>query len=189
MSNFQWMWAIPTTMLHLAQVDAPAAFSAATWGYQVNGGLQFRHWQAQLSIGQLRRWAYYTVSENRYRVEPTASNPNQLVRETYAVSENKLLPMIGAGLSQYKQLSRGRYVLNLGAQVSYLPTTGQTLAGVQGGVGRQWQLSQQTAGQVGLTIDYGLTPLLSEQQQLAIHPLVVGLRFRIQPRFMEQGRD
>lgn len=182
LSSFQWMSAPPSSTVYLSHVKAPAAFSAATWGYQLNGGIRFQHWQAYLSVGQLRRWAYYTVTENRYRLEPSPANPYQLERETNTVVENVSLPMVGAGLSQLQFLSQGRYVLELGGHLSYLPTRGQGLIGLRGGVGRRLLLSQRTELQVGLRVDYGLTRQFSEQQQLTIHPFIMGIGLRIQPR-------
>ena len=182
LSSFQWMSASPTSTTYLSHVDAPAAFSPATWGYQINGGIRFQRWQANLSMGQLRRWAYYTINENRYRVESSLTNPNQLVRETYAVAENVLLPMIGIGLSQERLLAQGRYTVELGGQVSYLPTGNQTLVGLRGGARRRLPVSRNTELQVGLTAEYGLNRLLNEKHQLVIHPLVIGLGLQIQPR-------
>lgn len=181
-SSFQWMRTPPASTAYLSPVSAPGAFSPATWGYQINGGIRFRRWLAHLSMGQLRRWAYYTVNENRYRVTPSPTDPHQLVRETQGVAENVALPMVGAGLSQQTLLARGRYTVELGGQVSYLPTSDQALLGLRGGAGRRLLLSQRTELQVGLTVEYGLNRLLSEQQHLVIHPLVVGIGLRIQPR-------
>ncbi|GAB3756464.1 hypothetical protein GCM10028817_26600 [Spirosoma pomorum] len=181
LSSFQWMSAPRASAAHLSQVSAPAAFSPTTWGYQLNGGIRFRRWQAYLATGQLRRWAYYTVRENQYRVVPTASNPNQLVRQTYAVAENVALPLVGIGVSQYQSFSRDRYVADVGGQISYLPTSDQPLAGLRAGLGRQIRLRHQLAAQVGITVEYGLNRLLDEQQQLVIRPLVVGFSIRIQP--------
>jgi hypothetical protein len=181
-SSFQWMRTPPASAAYLSPVSAPGAFSPATWGYQINGGIRFRRWQAYLSTGQLRRWAYYTVNENRYRVEPSPTDPHQLVRETESVAENVALPMIGAGLSQQTLLAQGRYAVDLGGQVSYLPTSDQALLGLRGGAGRRLLLSRHTELQAGLTVEYGLNRLLSERQHLLIHPLMVGIRLRIQPR-------
>ncbi|MBD2757458.1 hypothetical protein [Spirosoma validum] len=182
LSSFQWMSALPASASYLSQVHAPAAFSPATWGYQVNGGVRFGRWQAHLSMGQLRRWAYYTVNENRYRVEPNPANPYHLVREAHTVAENVALPMVGAGLSQYRLLGQGRYAIELGGQFSYLPTSRQTLLGLRGGVNRRLPLSHRLELQASVVIEYGLNRLLSEQRQLAIHPVVVGFGVRIQPR-------
>lgn len=182
LSSFQWMHVQPTSTVYLSQVDAPAAFSPATWGYQINGGVHLRHWQAYLTLGQLRRWAYYTVNENRYRVEPSPTNPNHLVRETYTVAENVSLPMVGIGLSQERLLAQGRYALEFGGQVSYLPTSNQSLIGLRGGASRRLVMSRRMDLQIGLTAEYGLNRLLSNQRQLAIHPMVVGIGIRIQPR-------
>lgn len=182
LNSFQWMSVPPVATAYLSQVKAPAAFSPATLGYQVNGGIRWQHWQAHLSLGQVRRWAYYTVNENRYRVEPRPDNPNQLVRETDAVAENVSLPLIGAGLSQERLLSRGRYAVDLGGQATYLPTSQQALIGLRGGVGRRLAVSRTIELQVGLRVEYGLNRLLSERQQVVIHPLLIGIGFRIQPR-------
>lgn len=182
LNSFQWMSVPPVANVYLSQVKAPAAFSPATLGYQINGGIRWQHWQAHLSLGQVRRWAYYTVNENRYRVEPHPDNPNQLVRETYAVAENVSLPMVGVGLSQETLLSGGRYAVDLGGQATYLPTSPQALFGLRGGVGRRLAMSHAIELQVGLRAEYGLNRLLSEQQQLAIHPLMIGIGLRIQPR-------
>ncbi|MBC8152957.1 MAG: hypothetical protein H7Z72_08610 [Bacteroidetes bacterium] len=182
LSYFQWMSTSPVSTVYLSQVNTPAAFSPATWGYQINGGIRFRRWQAHLSMGQLRRWAYYTVNENRYRVEPSQTDPHRLVRETQGVAENVALPMVGAGLSQQTLLAQDRYIVEVGGQVSYLPTRDQALLGLRGGAGRRLLLSQHTELRVGLTVEYGLNRLLSEQHHLFIHPLVVGIRLRIQPR-------
>lgn len=171
---------------YLSNVNAPATFSPATWGYQLNGGIRFQRWQAYLSVGQLRRWAYYTVNENLYRVEPSPTDPRQLVRETYSVAENVALPMIGIGLSQQTILAQGRYTVDFGGQVSYLPTSGQILLGLRGGAARRLAVSRLTELQDGLSIEYGLNQLLSEHRQLAIHPLLVGLKFRLQPRSRSQ---
>ncbi|GAB3643159.1 hypothetical protein GCM10027423_37960 [Spirosoma arcticum] len=167
---------------YLSPVSAPRAFSPTTWGYQINGGIRFRRWHAHLSLGQLRRWAYYTVNENRYRVAPSPTDPHQLVREMQSVAENVALPMIGAGLSQQTLLAQGRYTVEVRGQVSYLPTSDQALLSLRGGVGRRLMLSQRSELQVGLTAEYGLNPLLSEQQHLFIHPLMVGIGVRIQSR-------
>ena len=182
LSSFQWMSAPPASATYLSHVDAPAAFSPATWGYQINGGMRFQRWRAYLSVGQLRRWAYYTVNENRYRINPSSTDPNQLVRETYAVAENVALPMIGAGLSQERLLAQGRYAVELGGQVSYLTTSNQTLIGLRSGASRRLPVGRTMLLQVGITAEYGLNRLLNEQRQLAIHPFVVGLGLRIQPR-------
>jgi hypothetical protein len=181
LSSFQWMSAPRASSAYLSQVSALAAFSPTTWGYQVNGGIRFRRWQAYLATGQLRRWAYYTVRENQYRVVPSASDPNQLVTQTHAVVENVSLPLLGIGVSQYQSFSRDRYVLDVGGQISYLPTSDQPLAGLRAGLSRQIRLRQQLAAQVGVTVEYGLNRLLDEQRQLVIRPLVVGFSIRIQP--------
>ena len=186
LSSFQWMSAPPTSQAYLSQVRVPGAFSAATWGYQLNGGIRWQRWQAYLSMGQLRRWAYYTVSENRYRVEPSPTDPNQLVRETYAVAESVALPMVGAGLSRQMLLARGGYTAEWGGQVLYLPTSNQALLGLRGGVRQRLALGRRSELQVGLTVEYGLNRLLSEQHQLVIHPLVVGVGLRIQPRLASE---
>lgn len=182
LSSFQWMSTPPASSAYLSQVSTPAAFSPATWGYQINGGMRWHRWQAHLSVGQLRRWAYYTVSENRYRVEPSPTDPTKLVRETYTVTENVSLPMVGAGLSRLQFLSQGRYMVDLGGEVAYLPTSGQSLTYLRGGASRRLSLNRQVEGLVGLSVEYGLNRLLTEQQQLVIRPLVVGIRLRIQPR-------
>lgn len=181
-SSFQRMSAPPALTAYLSPVSAPRAFSPATWGYQINGGIRFRRWQASLSVGQLRRWAYYTVNENRYRVAPSPTDPHQLVRETQGVAENVALPMMGAGLSQQTLLAQGRYVIELGGQVSYLLTSDQALMSLRGGIGRRLPLSRRTELQAGLTVGYGLNQLLNERQHLVIHPLLVGIGLRIQPR-------
>lgn len=181
LNSFQWMSVSPVATAYLSQVKAPAAFSPTTWGYQVNGGIRWQHWQAHLSVGQIRRWAYYTVNENRYRVEPRPDDPNQLVRETHTVVENASLPMMGVGLSQETLLDRGRFAIELGGQATYLPTDRQALIGLRGGVGRRLAMGR-TIMQVGLRAEYGLNRLLNEQQQIVIHPLMVGIGFRIQPR-------
>ncbi|GAB3980188.1 hypothetical protein GCM10028806_47190 [Spirosoma terrae] len=188
LSSFQWMSTSSTSTAYLTQVNAPAAFSPATWGYQINGGVRWQHWQAYLSIGQLRRWAYYTVNENRYRMESTPSNSYQMVREKHVVAENVALSMIGGGISQYRLLGQGRYMVELGSQVLYSPTSGQTLASLRGGVGRRLPLpvSQLFELQTGLMAEYGLTRLMSEQQQLIIHPIVVGISIRVQPRLPQR---
>ena len=183
LSSFQWMSVSPVSTAHLSDVSAPTAFSPATWGYQINGGLRFRHWQAYLSMGQLRRWAYYTVNENRFWVEPSATDPHRLMRDVHTVAENVLLPMVSAGLSQQRVLAQGRYAVEFGGQVSYLPTSDQALFGLRGSVGRRLLLNQRTELQVGLTTEYGLNRLVSDQKQLIIHPFVVGLGIRLQPRF------
>ncbi len=182
LNSFQWMSVSPVATAYLSLVKAPAAFSPATWGCQVKGGIRWQHWQAHLSLGQVRRWAYYMVNENRYRVEPRPDNPNQLVRETYIVAENVSLPMIGVGLSQETLLDRGRYAVDLGGQATYLPTGQQAMISLQGGVGRRLVMSRAIRLQVGLRAEYGLNRLLSEQQHLVIHPLLIGIGFRIQPR-------
>ncbi|MCK8494762.1 hypothetical protein M0L20_23035 [Spirosoma sp. RP8] len=182
LSSFQWMTSSSSSTAYLTQVNAPAAFSPATWGYQINGGLRWQRWQAYLSIGQLRRWAYYTVNENRYRMESGPTNSYQLVREKHVVAENVALPMVGVGLSQYRLLGQGRYVVELGSQVAYSPMGGQTLASLRGGASRRLPVGRRHELQAGLTTEYGLTRLTNEQQQLVIHPIVVGISVRIQPR-------
>ncbi|MCX6213663.1 hypothetical protein [Spirosoma sp.] len=181
LSSFQRMSAPPAASLHLSQVEAPAAFSPATWGYQLNGGIRFQRWQAHLTIGQIRRWAYYTVNENQYRVESGPTNTSRLVRESYRVTENVALPMIGAGLSQTHHL--GRFDVAVGGELSYLPSSKQTLIGLRGGVSHGLSLSQRMELQIGLRGEYGLNRLLNEQGQLAIHPLLLGIGFRLQPHF------
>ncbi|GAB2516699.1 hypothetical protein GCM10027085_03310 [Spirosoma aerophilum] len=173
-----------TSTAYLSQVSTLAPFSPATWGYQLNGGIRFGRWQVYLATGQLRRWASYTVSENRYRIDPNVSSPNGLVRVTHSVAENVSLPMVGIGVSQYRLFSQNRYVVTLGGQVSYLPTSHQPLAGLRAGLGRQIPLRPHLAAQIGLNVEYGLNRLLDERQQLIIRPLVVGLGVQIQPPFV-----
>lgn len=182
LSCFQWMSTSPVSTAYVSQVNSLAAFSPATWGYQINGGIYFQHWQAHLSAGQLRRWAYYTVNENRYRVEPSPTNPHQLVRETQGVAENASLPVIGAGLSRVTLLAQGRYAVELGGQVSFLPTSGQRMVSTRGEIGRRLAINRNVALQVGITAEYGVNRLVSEQQQLVIHPFMVGIGLRVQPR-------
>ncbi|MBC8155172.1 MAG: hypothetical protein H7Z72_19960 [Bacteroidetes bacterium] len=172
----------PVSTAYVSRVNTPAAFSPVTWGYQINGGVYFQRWQAHLSLGQLRRWAYYTVNENRYRVEPSPADPHQLVRETQGIVENASLPIIGAGLSRVTLLAQGRYAVELGGQVSFLPTSGEQMASIRGEVARRLAVNRHVELQAGLTAEYGLTPLMSEQQQLVIHPLMIGIGLRIQPR-------
>lgn len=183
LSSFQWMSVSPASSAYLSNVHAPAAFSPDTWGYQLNGGLRMGHWLAYVAMGQLRRWAYYTVNENRYWIEPTAADPHQLVRDVHTITENISLPMIGAGLSQQRLLAEGRYAVEVGGQVSYLPTSHQPFIGLRGGASRRLLLNGRTELQIGLTAEYGLNRLLSDQQQLRIHPLVLGFGLRLQPRY------
>lgn len=182
LSCFQWMSTSPVSTAYVSQVNSLAAFSPATWGYQLNGGIYFQRWQAHLSVGQLRRWAYYTVNENRYRVEPSPTNPHHLVRETQGVAENTSLPVIGAGLSRVTLLAQGRYAVELGGQVSFLPTSGQRMVSTRGEIGRRLAINRNVALQVGITAEYGVNRLVSEQQQLVIHPFMVGIGLRVQPR-------
>ncbi|GAB3747032.1 hypothetical protein GCM10028817_03850 [Spirosoma pomorum] len=182
LSSFQWMSTTSTSTVHLSQVNAPAAFSPATWGYQINGGVRWQRWQAYLSLGQLRRWAYYTVNENRFRMDFGPTNSFQQVQEKHIVAENVALPMVGGGLSQYRFLGQGRYSVELGGQVAYSLIDGQTLASLRGGAGRRLPLSPHLELQAGLLVEYGLTRLMSEQQQLTIHPFVVGVSVRLRPR-------
>lgn len=188
LSSFQWMSTSSTSTAYLTRVNAPAAFSPATWGYQINGGIRWQRWQAYLSIGQLRRWAYYTVNENRYRMEPSSTNSYQMVREKHVVAENVALSMVGGGLSQYRLLGRGRYMVDLGSQVAYSPSSGQLLASLRTGAGRRLAVSREFELQAGLMAEYGLTRLTSERQELIIHPIVVGVSIRIQPRLYSQAR-
>lgn len=186
-SSFQWMSASPVADAHLAQVTAPKAFSPATWGYQIRGGARFRSWQANLLAGHLRRWASYTVYQNRYRVEPSPTNPHQLVQDTYVVAENELLPVVGAGLGQYQRLSQGRYTVELGGQFSYLPTRAQTLISVRGSAARRVLIKGSSACLLSLSFEYGINQLHSEPKQLAIRPLVVGVGLQFQPGSNRQG--
>ncbi|MCX6215620.1 hypothetical protein [Spirosoma sp.] len=181
LSSFQRMSAPPVASLHLSQVETPAAFSPATWGYELNGGIRFQRWQAHLAIGQIRRWAYYTVNENQYRIEPGSANAPRLVRESYRVNENAALPMIGAGLIQTHHL--GHFDVEVGGKLSYLPSSSQMLIGLRGGVSHGLSLSQRMELQIGLRGEYSLKRLLNEQGQLAIHPLLLGIGFRLQPHF------
>lgn len=188
LSSFQWMSASSMSTVHLTQVKAPAAFSPATWGYQINGGLRWQRWQAYLSVGQLRRWAYYTVNENRFRMDIGPANSFQPVQEKHVVVENVALPMVGGGLSQYRFLEQGRYTVELGSQVMYSLMDGQTLASLRGGAARRLPLSRRLELRAGLLVEYGLTRLMSEQHQLTIHPLVVGINIRLQPRLFPPER-
>jgi hypothetical protein len=188
LSSFQWMSTSSTSTAYLTQVNAPAAFSPATWGYQINGGVRWQNWQAYLSLGQLRRWAYYTVNENQYRMESSPTNTYQMVREKHVVAENVALSTIGGGISQYRFLGQGRYMVELGSQVVYSPTSGQILAGLRGGAGRRLPISRRLELQTGLMAEYGFTRLMSERQELVIHPIVVGVSIRIQPRLFLKER-
>lgn len=111
-----------------------------------------------------------------------------MVREKHVVAENVALSMVGGGLSQYRLLGRGRYMVDLGSQVAYSPSSGQLLASLRTGAGRRLAVSREFELQAGLMAEYGLTRLTSERQELIIHPIVVGVSIRIQPRLYSQAR-
>jgi len=182
LSHFQLMTAPPNATAYLSSVGSPAAFSPTTWGVQMAGGLRWSRWQLHGSIGYLRRWAYYTVSENSYHLRSGPNNAYQLVRETYAVSENKRLPLVGLGVSQQQLLFRGRYAAELGGQISYLPTINQSLLALRGGIARQLPLVRGMELTVKLKVDYGLNQLRDEANQLTLRPLMVGIGIQVQPR-------
>ncbi|RYC69843.1 hypothetical protein [Spirosoma sordidisoli] len=182
LSHFQLMTAPPNATAYLSSVGSPAAFSPTTWGVQMAGGLRWSRWQLHGSIGYLRRWAYYTVSENSYHLRSAPDNAYQLVRETYAVAENKRLPLVGLGVSQQQLLFRGRYAAELGGQISYLPTINQSLLALRGGIARQLPLVRGVELRVKLKVDYGLNQLRDEANQLTLRPLMVGIGIQVQPR-------
>ena len=134
LSSFQWMSTSPISTAYVSHVTPLGAFSPATWGYQVYGGICLQRWRAYLVTGQLRRWAYYTVNQNSYRLEPSPTNPCLTVRETDTVVENRSLSVIGGGLSQVTFLAQGRYAVELGGQISFLPANGQQMVSLRGGV-------------------------------------------------------
>lgn len=180
-SSFQQMHVSQTVPGYLTPAGVPVAFAPATWGYQLHGGFRFGPFETYLVAGHLRSWASYTVHENRYRVEPGSATAYSAVRETYTISENRLLPLIGLGINQDKLLFKGRYQAGFGGQLLYLTASSRTLADLRAKAGRvfcKWNYSWFT----GLSVDYGLNHLMSEHKHLAIRPLLVGVVLRIQPK-------
>ncbi|MBO0951788.1 hypothetical protein [Fibrella forsythiae] len=185
LSTYQWMTVMARPETYVQQVGAPAAFSAPTWGYQVSGGLVWRQFTVQLMAGQLRRWAYYELATNEYRIESTAPNEYRITRLGRSIMENSSLTMLGASLGKEYTLGLGkrpgRYAARVGGQGTYLPATGQTLLWGQASLTMAVPLKNAYAVQLGPTVQYGFSRLFSGDRQLVIHPFLVGASLTIRP--------
>ncbi|WP_375447542.1 hypothetical protein [uncultured Fibrella sp.] len=183
LSTFQLMTIMARPETYVQQVDAPSSFSSPTWGYQVSGGLVWQQFAVQLTVGQLRRWAYYDLATNEYRIEPTGLNEYRVTRLGRSVAENSSLTMLGAGLTKEYTLGKrpGRYAARVGGQGTYLPATGQTLLWGQAALTMGIPLKNAYSLQLGPTVQYGFSPIFSNDRQLVIHPFLVGASLTIRP--------
>ena len=182
LSTYQRMTVVAKPGTYVQRVDVPSAWSGETWGYQLSGGITWRRWDVYVSYGQVRRWAYYQLTTNDYEVEPVGNSEYQVTRREQAVAENLVLPMLGAGISrQYTLGSRKRFYGRLGGQLTYTPTSQQTLGWAQASLGINLPVGKTYQLQLGPTVDYGLSRLWSTERQLLIHPYLAGLSITLRP--------
>ncbi|XWW48170.1 hypothetical protein JYG30_12350 [Fibrella sp. USSR17] len=185
LSTFQFMTIVTRLETYVQRVDAPATFSAPTWGYQVSGGVMWRQFAVQLMAGQLRRWAYYDLATNEYRIEATGQNEYRITRLGQSVAENSSLTLLGASLAKEYTLGLGKrpgqYAARVGGQGTYLPANGQTLLWGQAALTTAIPLRSAYSIQVGPMVQYGFSRLFSGDRQLNIHPFLVGASFTIRP--------
>ncbi|ARK09835.1 hypothetical protein A6C57_05495 [Fibrella sp. ES10-3-2-2] len=185
LSTFQFMTIVTRPETYVQRVDAPATFSAPTWGYQVSGGVMWRQFAVKLMAGQLRRWAYYDLATNEYRIEATGQNEYRITRLGQSVAENSSLTLLGASLAKEYTLGLGKrpgqYAARVGGQGTYLPATGQTLLWGQAALTTAIPLRSAYSIQVGPMVQHGFSRLFSGDRQLNIHPFLVGASFTIRP--------
>ncbi|MEZ0543144.1 hypothetical protein [Fibrella arboris] len=183
LSTYQWMTVVARPETYVQQVGTPAAFAGPTWGYQVSGGLVWRQLAVQLMAGQLKRWAYYDVATNEYRIDPTGPGAYRITQLSRSVVETGSLTMLGASLAKESALSKrpGRLVASLGGQGTYLPATGQLLVWGQAALITGIPLKTAYSVHVGPTVQYGFSRLYSGDRQLVIHPFLVGVSLSIRP--------
>lgn len=176
-SSYQRMVIVNTPETYVQHVAAPSAFAASTWGYQVSGGLEWKQTAIQLSVGTIRRWAYYGVADGRFSVTPTETNQYEVRRLDKPVAESESLRLLSAGISQQVRVGRAHspYFTRLGGSASYVPATGQSLAWVTASAGLTLPLTSTYQLQVGPTLEYGLSRLWSNERQLIIYPYLVGV--------------
>lgn len=185
LNTYQQMTVIAKTGVHVQGVRAPTVWSGQTWGYQLSGGIAWRQWDAYVSYGQLRRWAYYQLATDDYEVKPTGPAGYQVSRRIETRSENVALPLLGVGISrQYILGKHQRYYARLGGQFTYVPPTQQALGWAQAGWGLNLPLGKAHRLQVGPTIEYSLNRIWSTERQLIIQPYTVGVSVALRPQII-----
>ncbi|WP_420151427.1 hypothetical protein [Spirosoma sp.] len=183
LSTYQLMTVVDKPDTYVQRVDAPAAFSGATWGYQLRAGIEWRQYDFELSFGQIRRWAYYDLATSTFQVELLGTNRYQVTRLEKPVAENVSLTMIGAGISKQYQLggAKSRYFTRMGGDISYVPDTRQSLIWAKATVGVTFPLLKTYQLQIGPTVEYGFSRIWSTERQLIIRPYLVGASITIRP--------
>ena len=182
-STYQRMTIIAKTDTYVRDVTSPAPWSSQTWGYQLSGGVRWWGWDAAVSYGQLRRWAYYERATDDYQVEPSGPTAYQVTRRTEAVAENVSLSLLGLSLNrQYEWGQHRRYYAQAGAQFSYVLPTRQPLGWLQAGWGLTLPLGKWHQFQFGPMVAYSLNDLWNTDSQLRIHPYTAGFSLTIRPQ-------
>lgn len=183
LSTYQLMTVVAKPDAYVQRVDAPAAFSGPTWGYQLSGGVAWRTFDFQLSFGQIRRWAYYDLATDVYQIRPIGVSKYQITSLDQPVAENVSLTMLGASINKQYRLGgvHSRYVARLGGQTSYVPASNQTLIWAKAALGLNLPFQKVYQLQVGPTVEYGFSRLWSNERQLIIHPYLIGAAITIRP--------
>ncbi|GAB3800074.1 hypothetical protein GCM10028819_24650 [Spirosoma humi] len=181
-STYQWMTTVARPETYVQHVDAPAAFSAATWGYQLSGGVAWRQAVYQLSVGYIRRWAYYDLATSTFQVRSVGLNQYEVTPLKQAVVENEALFMLGASARKHWVLGgpSSPYFARLGGAFTYVPNTRQSLVWANASAGVSIPLTKAYQLQVGPSVEYGVSRLWSSQRQLIIHPYLVGATLSLQ---------
>ncbi|GAB3752583.1 hypothetical protein [Spirosoma pomorum] len=183
LSTYQQMTVVGKAGVYVQHVGSPSALSGQTWGYQLSGGVSWRQWDAYVSYGQIRRWAYYDLATEDFEVKPTGSTDYQVTRRVESQSENVALPLLGVGISkQYTLGRRQQYYSRIGGQATYVPSTQQTLGWAQASWGLNLPLGKAHLVQVGPAIEYSLNRIWSTERQLIIHPYTVGISVTVRPQ-------
>jgi hypothetical protein len=182
LTTYQQMTVVGKAGVYVQHVGSPPALSGQTWGYQISGGVSWRQWDAYVSYGQIRRWAYYDLATEDFEVKPTGSTDYQVTRRVESQSENVALPLLGAGINkQYTLGRRQQYYARMGGQATYVPSTQQTLGWAQASWGLNLPLGQAHLVQIGPAIEYSLDRIWSTERQLIIHPYTVGISLTVRP--------
>lgn len=183
LSTYQLMTVVAKPDAYIQRVHTPSALSGPTWGYQLSAGAEWRQATLQVTVGQIRRWAYYELATNTFDIESIGPKQYEVVQREQSVAENVSLTMLGLRISKQYTLGRDTspYYVQLGGEASYVPHTHQSLVWAGAGLGANLPLGKAYQLQVGPTVSYGLSRLWSAQQQLIIHPYLVGVALTLRP--------
>ncbi|GAB4022221.1 hypothetical protein [Spirosoma koreense] len=183
LSTYQLMTVVDKPDAYVQRVEAPAAFSGPTWGYQLRGGIEWRQLDLTLSLGQIRRWAYYDLATNTFQVEALGAKQYRVTRLEAPVAENVSMTMLGASVRKLHSLggANSRFFVRLGGDLTYVPDTRQSLIWASAMVGATLPLLKTYQLQLGPTVEYGFSRIWSTERQLIIRPYLVGASITLRP--------